>query len=215
MDADRQRGGEFKCMARFLGPKHKLCRLFGEKLCDSAKCPVARRSYPAGMHGERRKRAKLSGYGKQLREKQKAKRIYGILERQFSNYVAEASRKTGDTSKFLLSYLESRLDNAVFRSGFAPSRAAARQMVSHGHITVNGRKVTIPSYRVKVGDSVGVRAQSAGRKIFESLSEKLAKFEFPQWLAVDIKQLTAKVLHAPTLQHPNFDAKQIIEFYSR
>lgn len=103
-------------MARDLRPKHKLCRLYGEKLCDSAKCPITRRNYPSGQHGQERKRAKLSGFAKQLREKQKAKLIYGILERQFSNYVAEAAKKTGDTSKIFLSYLESRLDNVVFRS---------------------------------------------------------------------------------------------------
>lgn len=202
-------------MARYLGPKHKLCRLFGEKLCDAAKCPVGRRNYPGGMHGLKRKRAKLSSYGKQLREKQKAKRIYGLLERQFANYVAEAARKTGDTSKFLLGYLESRLDNVVYRAGLAPSRAAARQAVNHGHFVVNGRRVNIPSYRVKVGETIAIRLGSAGRKNFSGLSETLGKKEFPGWLAVDVAKPSVKILNAPTTATPNFDAQAIIGFYSR
>lgn len=202
-------------MARFIGPKHKLCRLWGEKLCDSPKCPVTRRGQPAGQHGAKRKRAKLSSYAKQLREKQKAKRLYGILERQFSNYVAEASKKTGDTSKFLVQYLESRLDNAVYRAGFAASRAAARQVVSHGHITINGKKVNIPSYRVRVGEAIAVAPASAQSKLFASLAETLAKKDLPPWISVDAQKLSAKVLNSPTLDLPNFDAKAIIGFYSR
>ncbi len=202
-------------MGRLIGPKHKLCRLFGEKLCDSVKCPVIRRNYPAGQHGTNRKRAKHSSYGKQLLEKQKAKRIYGLMERQFSNYVAEASRKTGDTSVFLLNYLESRLDNVVYRWGVVSSRAAARQLVSHGHILVNGKKVTIPSYRVKVGDAMSLKETSQKSKLFEGLSEKLAKKELPPWLAADATKLTAKILNAPALDRPNFDSKLIIGFYSR
>lgn len=202
-------------MARDLRPKHKLCRKFGEKLCDSPKCPVARRSYPPGVHGPSRKRPKISGYGKQLLEKQKVKRIYGILERQFSNYVAEASKKTGDTSKFLLTYLESRLDNVVYRTGLANSRAAARQLVNHGHIVVNGGKVTIPSYRVKVSDQISLRDRSKGSKLFEGRGETIAKKDLPVWLTVDTKNLSAKVLNTPTVEHPNFDANAIIGFYSR
>jgi small subunit ribosomal protein S4 len=202
-------------MARDLRPKHKLCRLYGEKLCDSAKCPITRRNYPSGQHGQERKRAKLSGFAKQLREKQKAKFVYGLLERQFSNYVAEASKKTGDTSKIFLSYLESRLDNVVFRSGFAASRRLARQLVTHGHITVNGRKLDIPSYRVKVGDVVSIKEGSKKSKVFESLAERMSKTEAPSWLAVEPKNSTGKVLNAPSLERPNFDAKLIVEFYSR
>ncbi len=202
-------------MARDIRPKHKLCRLFGEKLCDSPKCPVTRRNYPAGQHGTERKRAKLSSYGKQLREKQKIKRIYGLMERQFSNYVTEASKKTGDTSVFLLNYLESRLDNVVYRWGVVSSRAAARQLVGHGHIKVNGKKVDIPSYRVKVGDVISLKDSSQKSKLFENISEKLSKREFPSWLSADPKSLSAKVLNAPTLDMPNFDPKLIIGFYSR
>ncbi|HLD61186.1 MAG TPA: 30S ribosomal protein S4 [Patescibacteria group bacterium] len=202
-------------MARDLRPKHKLCRKFGEKLCDSPKCPVSRRSYPPGVHGPSRKRPKISGYGKQLLEKQKVKRIYGILERQFSNYVAEASKKTGDTSKFLLTYLESRLDNVVYRTGLANSRAAARQLVNHGHIVVNGGKVTIPSFRVKVSDQITLRDRSKASKLFEGRGETIAKKDFPSWLIVDSKSLSAKVLNTPTVENPNFDANAIIGFYSR
>jgi small subunit ribosomal protein S4 len=202
-------------MARSIGPKHKLCRKYGEKLCDSPKCPLTKRAYPAGQHGPNKKRPKVSGYGKQLLEKQKVKRIYGILERQFSNYVAEASKKVGDTSKILLNYLESRLDNVVYRAGLASSRAAARQMVSHGHITVNGEKVDIPSYRVKVGQAVAASSKAKNKKLFEGIGEKLQKVEAPSWLGVDHKTTSAKVLNAPTVENPNFNPKAIIEFYSR
>lgn len=202
-------------MARDLRPKHKLCRLYGEKLCDSAKCPISRRNYPAGQHGANRKHAKLSGYGKQLREKQKAKRLYGLLERQFSNYVEEASKKTGDTSKILVTYLEGRLDNVVYRAGIGASRAAARQMVTHGHINVNGKKLDIPSYRVKIGDVVGVRENDKKSKLFEGVGEKMSKIEMPSWLGIDQKQASVKILNAPVLENPQFNAKSIIEFYSR
>lgn len=202
-------------MARDLRPKHKLCRLYGEKLCDSAKCPVTKRSYPAGQHGQERRRSKLSGYAKQLLEKQKVKRMYGLLERQFSNYVAEASKKQGDTSKYLLNYLEARLDNVVYRMGFAPSRAAARQMVGHGHVAVNGKKVNIPSYRVRAGETVEVREKVKKSKLFENLAETISKKEMPSWLTVDGKKLSGKVLNSPTLENPNFSANNIIGFYSR
>ncbi len=202
-------------MARDIRPKHKLCRKYGEKLCDSAKCPITKRSYPPGQHGPNQKRVKMSGFGKQLREKQKVKRIYGILERQFSNYVAEASKKSGDTSKFLLSYLESRLDNVVYRSGLAPSRAAARQLVTHGHVLVNGKSLDIPSYRVRVGEAVELHATSKKSKLFENIAETINTKEMPSWLAVDSKKLSAKVLNNPTVENPNFDAKSIIGFYSR
>ena len=202
-------------MARRIVPKHKLCRKYGEKLCDSVKCPLTKRAYPAGQHGQSKKRAKVSGYGKQLLEKQKVKKIYGILERQFSNYVEEASKKVGDTSKILLNYLESRLDNVVYRLGLASSRAAARQVVNHGHITVNGQKVDIASYRVKVGQVVGLSGKAKNKKLFEGISEKLQKVEAPAWLSLDSKTAGGKVLNTPTVENPNFNPKAIIEFYSR
>jgi len=202
-------------MARDLSPKHKICRKYGEKLCDSVKCPISRRKYPAGQHGPDQKHVKLSGFAKQLREKQKAKKLYGILERQFSNYVAEASKKTGDTSKILVSYLESRLDNVVYRIGLASSRRLARQLVSHGHILVNDRKVNIPSYRVRIGDSISLKNGSKKSKLFEQISEVISKKEPLFWLGVDAKNVSAKVLNAPSIDNPQFDAKKIIEFYSR
>ena len=202
-------------MARRIVPKHKLCRKYGEKLCDSVKCPLTKRAYPAGQHGQSKKRAKVSGYGKQLLEKQKVKKIYGILERQFSNYVEEASQKVGDTSKILLNYLEARLDNVVYRLGLASSRAAARQVVNHGHVTVNGQKVDIASYRVKVGQVVALSDRAKKKKLFEGISEKLQKVEAPAWLGLDSKTAGGKVLNTPTVENPNFNPKAIIEFYSR
>ena len=203
-------------MARDLTPKHKACRRFGEKLCDSPKCPVMRRNYPTGEHGQARKRSKVSGYGRQLLEKQKAKQIYGLLERQFANYVAEAAKKTGDTSKILLTYLESRLDNVVYRMGLAKSRRAARRLVTHGHIAVNGKKLDIPSYRVRVTEvvSAGTTAKQK-HKLFQTIAEELGQLDTVPWLALEAKNLSAKVLNTPTVERPLFDAKSIIEFYSR
>ncbi len=202
-------------MGRDLRPKHKLCRSYGEKLCDSPKCPVTRRNYPPGVHGQSKKRPKLSGFAKQLREKQKVKRIYGILERQFSNYVTDAAKKTGNTSVFLIQALESRLDNVVFRTGLSKSRAAARQMVAHGHIAVNGRKVDIPSYQTKVGETVAVNEKSVNKKMIEILKDGLDKFEPPAWIGFDSKALSAKILNTPTVDGKPFNARVIIEFYSR
>ncbi len=202
-------------MARDLKPKHKFCRKYGQKLCDSPKCPVTKRSYSAGVHGPSKRQGKQSVYGKQLFEKQKAKQLYGLLEKQFANYVAEASGKIGDTSKFLVNYLESRLDNVIYRMGLASSRRAARQLVSHGHITVNGKKVDIASYRVRVGEEVALAEKSKSSPLFVKITEKLGKFEAPGWLGLDAKKVGAKVLNAPTSDEPGYDAKSIIEFYSR
>lgn len=202
-------------MGRLLGPKHKLCRKFGSKLCDSPKCPVARRTYPPGMHGPRYRGTKLSSYAKQLREKQKAKRLFGIMERQFANYVAAAGRKPGDTSKFFLAALAARLDNVVYAAGWSASRAAARQAVSHGHITVNQRRVNIPSYRVREGDAVAVRPASRASALFANVSERLGKRDLPPWLAVTPGELAAKAVGNPTLDPVPFDAQLIIGFYSR
>ncbi|MBI2444405.1 MAG: 30S ribosomal protein S4 [Candidatus Magasanikbacteria bacterium] len=202
-------------MGRWLGPKHKLCRKFGAKLCDSPKCPVARRSYPPGMHGPRQKNVKLSSFAKQLREKQKAKRLFGIMERQFANYVASAGRKKGDTSKFFLAALAARLDNVVYSAGLSASRAAARQAVSHGHLTVNGKRVSIPSYRVREGEVVAVRDTSRSRPLFANLAERINKRELPAWLAVNANEWSAKIVGAPTLDPAPFDSQLIIGFYSR
>ncbi|MDD4476786.1 MAG: 30S ribosomal protein S4 [Patescibacteria group bacterium] len=198
------------------------CRRAGEKLflkgekCFGPKCPLLKRNYPPGMHGsEAKHHSKLSGYGKQLREKQKAKRIYGIMERQFANYVAEASKKVGNTGIILINYLESRLDNAVYRMGLGKSRQSARQIVSHGHITVNGRKVDVPSFRVKVGQIIALKESSKNKPAFTNIEERLAKAEAPSWISVDAKKVSAKITSDPVKEEPEFDAKTIIEFYSR
>ncbi|OGH69221.1 MAG: 30S ribosomal protein S4 [Candidatus Magasanikbacteria bacterium RIFCSPHIGHO2_02_FULL_45_10] len=204
-------------MGKDTRPKGKLVRLFGENIFESPKFDklLAKRNFPSGQHGTNRKRAKVSGYGKQLREKQKVKFTYGLKERQFANYVEEASKKTGDTSQFLLHYLEARLDNVVFRSGLAKTRPAARQIVSHGHITVNGKKVDIASYRVRVGEIIGLKPAVLKSKLYEGAAEAMTKKDAPSWLAVDAKALSAKVVNEPTLVNPNFDANAIAGFYSR
>jgi len=197
------------------------CRRAGEKLflkgdkCTGPKCPLLKRKYAPGVHGPNARRVKLSNFGKQLKEKQEAKRIYGMREKQFVRYVDEAGNKVGDTGKMLLTLLESRLDNAVYRMGLAPSRATARQIVNHGHMQVNGKKVDIPSFRVKVGDVISIRDKSKTKKLFENATEKLSKTDSPHWLAVDAKKLEAKVLNTPVLDNPSFSIKDIIEFYSR
>jgi len=204
-------------MARNLGAKHTLCRRTGEKLCGLDKCPVSRRPFAKGVHGPTAKRVRLTGYGIQLLEKQKAKMIYGLLERQFRNYVSAAMSSKGNSSETLLRSLESRLDNVVYRLGFARTRWQSRQMVAHGHFTVNGRKVTIPSIQVRPGDVVGVRSQSAKSKLFSEVKEKLLAQELPPWLTMDAETMTAKVIDKPSAvdAKPLFDTKAIVEFYSR
>lgn len=209
-------------MTQELDSKCSKCRRAGDKLflkgdkCLGPKCPLLKRNFPPGQHGPTtKKHAKPSSYGRQLAEKQEAKRHYGLRERQFANYVAEASLKTGDTSKFLINYLEARLDNVIYRMGFAPSRSMARQIVSHGHVTVNGKKLDIASYRVKVGDEIALSAKAKTKKAFEKLAEKLAKYEAPSWLHVDASKFAAKVLNTPSVEVVPFNPKAIIEFYSR
>lgn len=209
-------------MARLTESKCTQCRRAGEKLflkgdkCFGPKCPMLKRNFPPGQHGPKQKHPKVSSYGKQLKEKQNVKRTYGLLERQFSNYVATASAKTGDTSKILIQYLESRLDNVVYRMGLGKSRQAARQMVNHGHITINGEKVDIASYRVRVGEVVAVKESDKKIKLFEGTSERLAKStDLPSWLSVDADKLSGKILNTPSLDNASFNAKAIIEFYSR
>ncbi len=209
-------------MARNLKSKCEQCRREGEKLflkgerCYLTKCAVTRRGYPPGMHGPKGK-ARLTGYGTQLREKQKAKRIYGILERQFKNYFEKASKRMGDTSEFLLQLLEMRLDNVIYRLGFAKARQQARQMVGHGLLFVNGKKVTIPSFQVKIGDVISIKPSAASKKIFQNLPQTLQKQEVPAWLALDVTKLEGKVTRKPTKDDlkTQFDLKMIIEFYSR
>lgn len=205
-------------MGRYLGPKHKLCRRVGEKICGNDKCPVTRRPFKPGVHGPT-SRTRLTGYGIQLLEKQKAKMVYGLLDRQFRKYVNMASSSKENTSDVLLRLLETRLDNVIYRLGIAKTRSQARQYVGHGHFTVNGRKVTVPSIAVRVGDVIGVRPQSMKSKIFEGIKERLAAStqELPAWITFDAETLTGKIVAMPkaTDAQPLFDPKQIIELYSR
>lgn len=209
-------------MGRNIDPKCKKCRREGEKLnlkgdkCLGPKCPMTRRPFAPGQHGPTA-RVRMTPYGLQLREKQKAKRIYGLMERQFENYFTKAASKKGDTGVFLKQYLELRLDNVVYRLGFAKSRVQARQMVGHGLFTVNGKKVDIPSFQVRAGDLIAVYAPKAGKKIFAEIKDKLAKHQAPGWLSVDAAAATGKVLNVPKAEEldKSFNASQIVEFYSR
>lgn len=212
-------------MARYTGPVCKLCRREGEKLflkgsrCLTPKCSFERRSYPPGQHGREKqfRRGRASDYLLQLREKQKARRIYGVMERQFSRYFKRAEQQVGLTGTNLLAMLESRLDNVVYRLGIASSRAQARQLVSHGHIMLNGRKTDIPSALVAPGDTVSVRPESRRRTYFKGLSEDMDDRRVPRWLAVDPAQLSAKVLHLPAREDIDVTLNEqlIVEYYSR
>ena len=209
-------------MATYHGPRCRICRRHGVKLflkgtrCSTDKCAFERRPYGPGQHGQRRRR-KPSDYGIQLKEKQKVKRIYGVLEKQFRNYYAEADRQRGITGENLMRLLERRLDNIVYRLGFAYSRSAARELVVHGHITVNGRKVDIPSYSVKAGDEVVVREKS--QKLHEVRMSVDAKSGVGtvDWLELDPKRFMGRVLDLPSRdQIPSpVNEQLIVNFYSR
>lgn len=201
-------------MARYTGPKTKIARKFGEPIFGEDKV-LQRRNFPPGQHGQN-KRRKTSEYGVQLREKQKAKYTYGVLERQFRNLFEKASRLKGITGVILLQLLESRLDNVVYRLGIAPTRAAARQIVLHRHITVNGQVVNIPSYEVKPGDIVGVRERS---KSLEVIGDALAGFNHSKypWIEWDEATKSGRFLHLPerTDIPENIKEQLIVELYSK
>jgi small subunit ribosomal protein S4 len=189
--------------------------------CDSPKCPIVQRSpaknFPPGQHGQRRTR-RPSEFGLQLREKQKVRRFYGVMETQFRKHFDEAVRRGGVTGDNLLQILESRLDNVVYRLGFADSRKQARQLVRHGHFTVNGRKTNIPSFIVKANDVVAVRPESRKREYFTDFGEVLGSKQAPAWLSVDIANLSGRVLAPPTrdqIEVPMFNEALIVEHYSR
>jgi len=203
-------------MARRIGSKVKTSRRYGVALHPKAERALVKRNYPPGQHGPQG-RGRMTNYGEQLAEKQKAKLSYGVLERQFRRYYAEAVRRTGSNSLNLLQLLEMRLDNVVFRLGFASTRDQARQMVNHAHMLVNGKKVDIPSYQVSIGDVVGISPRAAKSKLFANLDEKLKGKETPSWLALQADLLSGKVLDKPTQDdiQPLFDPKVVIEFYSR
>lgn len=204
--------------------KCKICRRAGEKLflkgdkCFTPKCVFERKPYPPGkLMSERKHRSNVSEYGIQLREKQKVRNSYRVSETQFARYVKGATVKgEGNPAQHLYATLERRLDNAVFRLGFGSARSLTRQLVSHGHITVNGRKVTIPSYEVSVGDVIGVREGSRSGKLFAELSEKLKTHKAPAWLRLEVDKLEGAVVAAPKLEKLEmpYNLTSIIEFYS-
>jgi len=211
-------------MARYLGSACVLCRREGAKLylkgdrCYSNKCAVEKRNYPPGPHGQSGSfRRKISDYATQLREKQKARRIYGVLERQFRRYFAEASKSTGVTGATLLQLLETRLDNVVYRLGFATSRKQARQLVLHGHFTVNGKKVSVPSYVAKPGALIAVAKDSRPSAYFLAVAKELEHRKPVEWLALDAPNFSATVVNLPSRQQIDTLLKEqlIVEYYSR
>jgi len=209
-------------MARYTGPVCRLCRREGTKLflkgdkCLSPKCPVERRNTRPGQHGQARAR-KQTGYALQLREKQKVRRTYGMLERQFRRYYDIAARRPGKTSDNMLQLLEMRLDNVVYRMGFGDSRAQARQLVNHGHFQVNGRKTDIASAILKPGDEVSVRPASRNTEYFKTRALLLSQKGVPAWLRLDPATLTGRVLALPTRQELElpFDEALVVEYYQR
>lgn len=208
-------------MARYIGPVCRLCRRENLKMylkgdrCYTDKCAIERRPYPPGQHGQNR--VKFSEYGVQLREKQKVKRIYGILERQFRLYYDRASRKKGKTGEILLQLLEQRLDNVVFRMGFADTRAEARQLVRHSHVTVNGRKVNIPSYQVRVGDRISIREKSRKIERIQQALEAVDRRGVPSWLEVDKEKFEGVVKGLPVREELTLPIQEqlIVELYSK
>ncbi len=208
-------------MARYIGSVCRLCRREGMKLflkgerCYSEKCAVTRRNYAPGQHGQRR--PKPSEYGLQLREKQKVKRIYGVLERQFRGYFARADRRKGITGENLLLTLEQRLDSVVYRLGFASSRAQARQLVCHGHFLVNNRKVDIPSYLVKTGDVIQVRERSRDLEPIKTALETVEQRGVPPWLELDKEEFKGIVQQLPTRDQITLPIQEqlIVELYSK
>jgi len=209
-------------MAVYSGPVCRLCRRDSVKLflkgerCYSDKCAIEKRNVPPGQHG-RARRAKIVGYGIQLREKQKVKRTYGVLENQFRRYFEAADRQKGITGQLLLQMLERRLDNVVYRLGFATSRAQGRQLVRHGHFTVNGRKVDIPSYAIRQGDVVAVRPTSAENVTIQHAVEEVKGRGIPEWLSMEATGLAGRVSQLPTREQINLPVEEqlIVELYSK
>jgi small subunit ribosomal protein S4 len=206
-------------MSRYTDANCKLCRREGQKLflkgerCYSTKCALEKRNYAPGQHGQARK--KQSDYGNQLREKQKAKRFYGVQETQFRNMFDKAAKKSGKTGDNLLIMLETRLDNAVFRLGFAASRKEARQLVNHGHFTINGKKANIPSMEVKAGDVIAVKSRSQQSPKFKEIRDM--QITVPQWIDVDVNKLEGKILALPTREQIDTPIAEhlIVELYSK
>ena len=209
-------------MARYTGAVCRLCRREGTKLflkgtkCTSDRCPLEKRNFAPGQHGKDRK-AKIVGYGLQLHEKQKAKRMYFTLEGQFREYYEKANRAAGVTGELLIQQLERRLDNVAYRLGFAISRRQARQVVRHGHVTVNGRKVNIPSYQVNAGDEIAIRESAKKLLIVEQGAQYAAQNPVPTWLEMNFETLTGRVLSLPKRKDINLPINEqlIVELYSK
>ena len=208
-------------MARYTESVCRLCRREGAKLylkgsrCYSKKCAFERRPTPPGQHGVRRR--KVGEFGMQLREKQKVRRVYSVLERQFKNYFDSAEARPGVTGENLLRMLELRLDNVVFRMGFAPSRAAARQLVTHGHFAVNGRPTNVASYQLRTGDRIEVRESHREREPFKVAKETLRSHQAPEWLSIDAAKLAGTILDQPRRDQMPLDLNEqlVVEYYSR
>jgi small subunit ribosomal protein S4 len=209
-------------MARYIGPVCRMCRREGMKLflkgerCYTDKCAIEKRNVPPGQHGRARK-AKMAGYGVQLREKQKVKRTYGVLESQFRRYFEAADRQKGVTGALLLQMLERRLDNVVYRLGFATSRAQARQLVRHGHFRVNGKKVDIPSYQVRMGDTVALKSGSGENPTIQHAMEEVKGRGIPEWLMFDAAGFAGRISSLPTREQINLPVQEqlIVELYSK
>lgn len=213
-------------MSIFTDSKCKICRRAGEKLflkgekCFSAKCPLVRKPYVPGIFGpaSTKRRKSPSEYGGQLKEKQKLKFAYGLREKQFANYVEKATKKRGiENTLQLIRFLESRIDNAIFKMGLAKSRSAARQLVSHGYITVNGKKTNTPSFRVEKGDFIQINPLKIAKPVFRDLDVTLKKHQPPNWIELDKNQKTAKITAMPSLEESasNVDLNKVIEFYTK
>jgi small subunit ribosomal protein S4 len=202
-------------MARYTGPKLRQSRRFGEALTKKAEKHLARRNYRPGQHGQNPQR--VSEYGMQLREKQKAKVIYGMMEKQFRRYYENASKKVGATGDTLLQMLELRLDNIIFRGGFAISRPQARQLVGHGFFNINGKKVNIPSYQVKVGDEIAVRESKKNSTYMKNMIPVLANAKTVEWISLEPKNFSVKVLSKPSKDQldSSINTQLIVEYYSR
>ena len=209
-------------MGRDLGPDCRLCRREGEKLflkgtrCYTHKCAVSRREYAPGQHGLNKK-TKLSNFGVQLREKQKIKRIYGVLETQFRNYFLKATATKGVTGHILLQFLERRLDSVLFNAGFSKSRTDGRQIVSHNHVSVNGRRVNIPSFMVKPNDIIEIKTDAKSLATIQSNVETTKERKVPGWMIIDAKNLTVKINRVPTREDVTFTVNEqlVVELYSR
>ena len=209
-------------MGKYIGSSCRLCRREGEKLflkgtrCTTHRCAVDRRAYAPGQHGSNR-RTKLSNYGLQLREKQKVKRIYGLYEKQFRNYFAKAARGKGVTGEDLLQFLERRLDNVIYRLGFCTSRKQARQLVSHGFVSVNDQRVNIPSFLTKPNDEIAIQFKKKGKQTIDDNIKATQERAVPQWLEVDATHYKAKVKRLPAREDVGFPVNEqlIVELYSR